>query len=128
MKLRFDPADLSEQLALSRDTGTCTPALGALFLDAVDTMARGPQYRGYHFCADMRGDALVALLGAPRSFRADKCRDPNGWVATIIRRSFGKTIQREKGLWARMLRLAVDAGAEIDPMQLAWLRDWEAAR
>ena len=124
MKLRFDRGELTRQLELSR--ADCTPELGAMFLDAVEWMVRGPQYRGYGFRDELTGDALLALVVAPRSFRADRCADPNGWLALVIRRSFGKTIKREKADYARRLRLAVDAGAQIAPSQLDWLREHEA--
>lgn len=124
MRLRFDPHFLSEQLDLSREA--CTPELGALYIDAVTTMSRGPQFRGYPFKGDLRGDALLALQRAARSFNRDRCKDPNGWLATIIRNSFKRTIKREKALYATTLRLAVDAGAEIGPTQLEWLRAHEA--
>lgn len=124
MRLRFDRDELTRQLELSREC--CTPELGAMLLDAVETMASGPQYRGYSFRGDLTGDALLALVVAPRSFRADRCGDPNGWLALVIRRSFGKTITREKKALAYRLRLAVDAGAQIAPAQLDWLREHEA--
>lgn len=126
MKLLFDPDELSLELAHSRKT--CTAKLGAIYLDAAETMARGAQFRGYPFVDDLVGDALVALLSAARSFDPSRCRDPNAFLATIIRRSFGKTIGREKNAWAKTLRLAVDNGGEVSPLQLDWLRDYEARK
>ena len=99
-----------------------------MFLDAVEKMAAGAQFRGYAFREDMVGHALEALCKAPSSFRPERCADPNGWLALVIRRSFFKTIGREKALYATALRLAVDAGAEIGPRQLDWLREYEARR
>lgn len=127
MKLRFDPDALTRELVASRETATCTPALGAMFLDAVAVMAKGPQYRGYAFHADLVGNALLALVPAPRSFREGR-GDPNGWLAHIIRQSFGKTIVRENDHVAKTLRMAVDQGAEISPIQMDWLRAHEARK
>lgn len=126
MKLRFDPAELTRQIVLSRET--CTPELGAMLLDAVRTMAKGRQWRGYAFRSDLEGDALLALQTAPRSFKPERCRDPNGWLALCITRSFGKTVKREKQLYATCLRLALGSSAEIAPMQLDWLRQHEARK
>lgn len=123
MKLRFDPEILTRELLLSRQK--CTPTLGGIYLDAVEIMSRGAQFRGYAFRAEMEGNALVALLGAARTFRPGG--DPNGYIAQIIRRSFIGTIKREKARYANLLRLAADAGADISAAQLDWLRGYEAA-
>ena len=125
MKLCFDPADLSNELSLSQEDGQCTRRLGAIFISAARTMARGPQYRDYAYRQELEGTAIVDLVSAVSSWRPG--RDPNPWIATICRRAFWRVIKREKKALATSLRLAADVGGELTPAQIAWLAEQEAA-
>lgn len=122
MRLLFDPDALRRELALSRG-GSTTATLGAMYLDAVTTLSHGAQYRGYPFVDDMRGAALVALMGAAKNFRG--AGDPNPYLATIIRNAFHETIRKEKRHLAKVLKLAADAGADLSDGQQRWLRDYD---
>ena len=126
MKLCFDSADLSSELSVSQEDGRCTRRLGAIFISAARTMARGPQYRDYSFRAELEGAAIVDLVAAVSSWRSG--RDPNPWIATICRHAFWRIIKREKKALATSLRLAADVGSELTPAQIAWLAEQEAGQ
>ena len=99
-------ADLLEQVRISKEKmknnpslqpGECmTNELALMFSVLVDRYAQKPNWSGYSYLEELKGEAIVNLVNKWHKFDCDKYDKPFAYYTTLVERSFKGQIQKEK--------------------------------
>lgn len=94
IKKHRELANQAEQL--DKPPPVISKYLGECIIELTNRIARKPNFSGYMFLDDMKGDAIETCIKYMHNFNPDKSDNPFSYFTTIIHNAFVQRIEKEK--------------------------------
>lgn len=87
---------VDEEGKLIPGTGKMSDELGKMIIQIANGLAQKPNYSGYTWLEDMKGEAVLTCIKYLRNFNPEKSQNPFAYITTICSNAFIAYITKQK--------------------------------